>query len=104
MDMGLHPFRFSIKFSSWIITLLPERRGNSPGKYIIRLKSQSPLLTAPFFRCTILNTNIGYKEQEELINGLYRCKFPYTCPHGRPTIIKYPVYELEKLFKRVSTE
>ena len=50
------------------------------------------------------NTNIGYKEQEELINGLFRCKFPYTCPHGRPTIIKYPVYELEKLFKRVSTE
>ena len=50
------------------------------------------------------NTNIGYEEQEELINGLFRCKFPYTCPHGRPTIIKYPVYELEKLFKRVSTE
>lgn len=48
------------------------------------------------------NTNIGYTEQEELINKLFKCEFPYTCPHGRPTIIKYPIYELEKLFKRVN--
>ena len=49
------------------------------------------------------NTNIGYLEQEELINTLFKCEFPYTCPHGRPTIIKYPIYELEKLFKRVNS-
>ena len=49
------------------------------------------------------NTNISYQEQEELINRLFKCDFPYTCPHGRPTIIKYPIYELEKLFKRVNS-
>ncbi len=48
------------------------------------------------------NTNIGYLEEEELLNRLFKCEFPYTCPHGRPTIIKYPKYELEKLFKRVN--
>ncbi len=47
------------------------------------------------------NTNIGINEREELINKLFKCEFPYTCPHGRPTIIKYPRYELEKIFKRV---
>ena len=48
------------------------------------------------------NSTLSYTEMEELINRLFSCKFPYTCPHGRPTIIKYPIHELEKMFKRVN--
>lgn len=48
------------------------------------------------------NTSITYEEQEELLNRLFKCEFPYTCPHGRPTVIKYPIHELEKMFKRVN--
>lgn len=36
-----------------------------------------------------------------LVDKLMLCKNPYVCPHGRPSIIKYSSYELEKLFKRV---
>lgn len=46
------------------------------------------------------NENISIKEMEKLINDLRKCKNPYTCPHGRPTVIFYSNYELEKLFKR----
>ncbi len=46
------------------------------------------------------NDNISIEEMETLVNRLRQCKNPYTCPHGRPTIIFYSNYELEKLFKR----
>ena len=35
-----------------------------------------------------------------LIEQLRKTKNPFTCPHGRPTIIAYTKYDLEKLFKR----
>ena len=35
-----------------------------------------------------------------LLDNLRRCNNPFTCPHGRPTIITYSNYDLERLFKR----
>lgn len=40
-------------------------------------------------------------EIDSLLKDLRKTKQPYTCPHGRPTIIKVTKYELEKRFKRV---
>lgn len=47
------------------------------------------------------NDYISLEEAEKLLETLLSCDNPYTCPHGRPTIINYSFYELEKLFKRV---
>ncbi|PIO04831.1 DNA mismatch repair protein MutL [Candidatus Woesearchaeota archaeon CG08_land_8_20_14_0_20_43_7] len=41
------------------------------------------------------------KEVHDLIADLMKTDNPFTCPHGRPVIIKMSLYELEKLFKRV---
>ncbi|MGE5456692.1 MAG: DNA mismatch repair endonuclease MutL [Ignavibacteriales bacterium] len=46
------------------------------------------------------NENITISEMESLISDLRKCNNPFNCPHGRPTIISYTNYELEKLFKR----
>ena len=35
-----------------------------------------------------------------LLDNLRRTDNPFTCPHGRPTIITYSNYDLERLFKR----
>ena len=37
---------------------------------------------------------------ERIIKNLLNCENPNTCPHGRPTMLKYTNYELEKFFKR----
>jgi DNA mismatch repair protein MutL len=47
------------------------------------------------------NENISITEMENLIDDLKKCNNPFSCPHGRPTIIHFSNYELEKLFKRV---
>lgn len=46
------------------------------------------------------NKTLDNNEMTELINNLFKCENPHTCPHGRPTLIFYSNYELEKLFKR----
>jgi DNA mismatch repair protein MutL len=40
-------------------------------------------------------------ELEQLIRDLRHCVMPYTCPHGRPTLIEMNFRELEKKFGRV---
>lgn len=47
------------------------------------------------------NTRITKEAQEEIINELRKCNNPFNCPHGRPTIINFSTYEIEKMFKRV---
>lgn len=47
------------------------------------------------------NMRISTKEADALIEELLQAENPYTCPHGRPTIISMTKTELEKKFKRI---
>ncbi len=47
------------------------------------------------------NMHISKDAMEELLKELCACDNPYNCPHGRPTIIKFSNYDLERMFKRV---
>ena len=46
------------------------------------------------------NDFITNAEVEKLLEDLKQCDNPFHCPHGRPTMISYSNYDLEKLFKR----
>jgi len=39
-------------------------------------------------------------EMNALVNELFRSEFPYSCPHGRPTVIKLSLNELDRRFRR----
>lgn len=50
------------------------------------------------------NEYLSKMQVEFLLEDLVKCANPYTCPHGRPIIVKYSKYEIEKWFKRVNND
>ena len=44
---------------------------------------------------------LSQEEMIDLLEQLRNTKNPFACAHGRPTIISYSFYELEKMFKRI---
>jgi len=49
------------------------------------------------------NNKLSYKEAKQLIEEIVKIENPFTCPHGRPTIIEISKHELEKRFKRIQS-
>ena len=47
------------------------------------------------------NHYLKNNEMADLVNQLREAEDPFTCPHGRPIIINFSNYELERLFKRI---
>ncbi|MFA5006401.1 MAG: DNA mismatch repair endonuclease MutL [Candidatus Izemoplasmatales bacterium] len=47
------------------------------------------------------NRYINEGEVRTLLSELAKCEHPYTCPHGRPIIVRIGVREIEKWFKRI---
>ena len=43
---------------------------------------------------------LSIRQMELLIDALRATPFPFTCPHGRPTILQFGTHDLAKMFKR----
>ena len=43
---------------------------------------------------------LSYEEMRAIVEALMKTKMPFTCPHGRPTMIRLSRHELERRFKR----
>jgi len=47
------------------------------------------------------NQAMGFQEIRALLDRLSRLENPYSCVHGRPTLVRFPKMEIEKRFKRI---
>ena len=78
-----------------IINIVIEKEDFDYGKFIERVA-----ITLACKMSIKANDYISTEGVEVLLEALRNTKNPFTCPHGRPTIISYSKYDLEKLFKR----
>ena len=79
-----------------IINIVIEKEDFDYGKFIEKVA-----ITLACKMSIKANDYISLDDVEVLIENLRNTENPFTCPHGRPTIISYSKYELEKMFKRV---
>jgi DNA mismatch repair protein MutL len=47
-----------------------------------------------------VHRHLERQEMEKLLADLFKCRMPHTCPHGRPTIIRFSLVDVMKMFKR----
>ncbi len=70
------------------------------GKYKIE-ENKEEIVTRMACRSAVMaGETLTIQEMEKIMGDLARTELPFTCPHGRPTIIKVTAEELEKKFKR----
>jgi DNA mismatch repair protein MutL len=75
----------------------PALRGSTAGKE----PNTDRLIATMACRAAVTkNMALSMPKMREILAGLYQTKNPATCPHGRPTLLRYPLAEIERGFGR----
>lgn len=97
---GLPPFVRSTDARHFVLGLVDELK--RAGEGVNRMRLGEEVIAKTVCRHSVkANDELKGPELEGLLQDLRRCAMPYTCPHGRPTLIEMSYRELEKRFGRV---
>ncbi len=96
---ALPPFVKATNSRRFILELVDELR--AAGQEVNTLRLGEHTIAKTVCRHAVkANDPLAGSELENLVNDLRQCAMPYTCPHGRPTLIEMNYRELEKKFGR----
>ena len=97
---ALPPFFKETQSKKIVLELIDKLQAAGEGVNVLRLGED--VITKTVCRHAVkANDTLQEEELKRLIDDLKGCKMPYTCPHGRPTIIEMTYSELEKKFGRI---
>ena len=96
---ALPPFVKAAEPRRFVLQLLDELKATGQEVNSLRLGEQMVAKTV-CRHAVKANDPLSGPELENLIADLRHCAMPYTCPHGRPTLIEMNFRELEKKFGR----
>jgi DNA mismatch repair protein MutL len=96
---ALPPFVKSSSPKQFALSLIDELK--SAGLSVNTLRLGEDVVAKTVCRHAVkANDPLSGPELENLVRDLRHCSMPYTCPHGRPTLIEMNWRELEKKFGR----
>jgi DNA mismatch repair protein MutL len=96
---ALPPFVKGSQPRRFILELVDELKACGQGVNALRL-GEHVIAKTVCRHAVKANDLLAGAELENLIEDLRHCAMPYTCPHGRPTLIEMNFRELEKKFGR----
>jgi DNA mismatch repair protein MutL len=97
---GLPPFVKASEPRRFVLELIDQLRAAGQGVNAVRL-GEDVIAKTVCRHAVKANDALAGAELENLINDLRTCDMPYTCPHGRPTILEMSFRELDKKFGRL---
>jgi DNA mismatch repair protein MutL len=96
---ALPPFVKTVDARRFVLDLVDELKAAGREVNLARLGEHTVAKTV-CRHAVKANDPLAGAELENLVEDLRRCAMPYTCPHGRPTLIEMNYRELEKKFGR----
>jgi DNA mismatch repair protein MutL len=97
---ALPPFVKAADSRKFILELVDKLQAAGEGVNVLRL-GEDVIIKTVCRHAVKANDSLREEELQNLVDDLRRCEMPYTCPHGRPTIIEMNYLELEKKFGRI---
>ena len=97
---ALPPFVKAADSRKFILELVDKLQAAGEGVNALRL-GEDVIIKTVCRHAVKANDALREEELQNLVDDLRRCEMPYTCPHGRPTIIEMNYFELEKKFGRI---